>query len=508
MAPTLRGAHIRMHAPPSGYDWSVDPQFKVPGTNDPYPVQGLRGRDRLGVLVHDPMSGVELQKFDVPTSWGDRIFVLKYLYSVYEPQRYDVVVFKNPNDPGINYIKRLIGLPGEMIALIDGDVFTRRIQPGDTDARNTWLLPGWSVARKPERAQRAMWQPVFDSEYQPLTDSANGRKFFHVPWRGAGPTAAQWSIEGRKSYTFAGTGPASLEWDSARRPINDSYAYNENPGVSPDMLSYPVSDVRVCFGVRPEAPGLKVAAVLHSRRHEFRAEIDGAAVTLRMKPDGNDQWRTIGQGALPAPLAPGAVANLDVWFVDQTIQLFLDDRLIARGEYDWSPDERLRATLGFGAEEAQLDNRSLLGLNAVQVRQGLPHKYPTPRVHVDFDGGGFTLHRVSLARDIYYQPRLYYNSNDRGLPHSRAGQPAAGTNPQQPINLSPEQLFVCGDNSPASLDARLWDKPNPWVAQLDPTIGVVHRDLLIGKAFFVYFPSPHKDRSVWAPDFGDMRFIW
>jgi len=92
--------------------------------------------------------------------------------------------------------------------------------------------------------------------------------------------------------------------------------------------------------------------------------------------------------------------------------------------------------------------------------------------------------------------------------HSRRGQPAHGTHPKSTVILNQDQFFVCGDNSPQSLDARLWDVPNPWVAEMDRTTGVVNRDLLIGKAFFVYFPAPYRNHGVPVPDFGSMRFIW
>lgn len=58
---------------------------------------------------------------------GDFIFVNKYVYGlrlpvintkileVGEPQRGDVIVFRLPSDPSTNYIKRLIGLPGDTI---------------------------------------------------------------------------------------------------------------------------------------------------------------------------------------------------------------------------------------------------------------------------------------------------------------------------------------------------------------------------------------------------------
>lgn len=58
---------------------------------------------------------------------GDFIFVKKYSYGLRlpvtetkiidtgEPERGDVVVFRLPSDPSINYIKRVVGLPGDVI---------------------------------------------------------------------------------------------------------------------------------------------------------------------------------------------------------------------------------------------------------------------------------------------------------------------------------------------------------------------------------------------------------
>ena len=71
---------------------------------------------------------------------GDRLFVSKYTYGYSrhsfpfspnifsgrllfnEPKRGDVVVFKTPVDNRTDYIKRLIGLPGDKIKFIDGDL--------------------------------------------------------------------------------------------------------------------------------------------------------------------------------------------------------------------------------------------------------------------------------------------------------------------------------------------------------------------------------------------------
>ncbi|MDC0525167.1 signal peptidase I, partial [Pelagibacteraceae bacterium] len=87
------------------------------------------------------------QPFYIPSSSmeptllvGDRIFVSKYefgyskhsfpfspnfsnnRYFYKKPKRGDLIVFKTPSDNRTDYIKRLIGLPGDTIQFIDGNL--------------------------------------------------------------------------------------------------------------------------------------------------------------------------------------------------------------------------------------------------------------------------------------------------------------------------------------------------------------------------------------------------
>ncbi len=89
-----------------------------------------------------------LQPFYIPSSSmepnllvGDRLFVTKYSYGFSkhsfpfsppifkgrvffsEPKRGDVVVFKTPADNRTDYIKRLIGLPGDRIQFVDSNLY-------------------------------------------------------------------------------------------------------------------------------------------------------------------------------------------------------------------------------------------------------------------------------------------------------------------------------------------------------------------------------------------------
>jgi len=94
-----------------------------------------------------------LQPFYIPSSSmepnlliGDRLFVTKFSYgyskhsfpfspNVFngrilfsEPKRGDVIVFKTPSDNRTDYIKRLIGIPGDQIQFIDGNLYINKNQ--------------------------------------------------------------------------------------------------------------------------------------------------------------------------------------------------------------------------------------------------------------------------------------------------------------------------------------------------------------------------------------------
>jgi signal peptidase I len=54
---------------------------------------------------------------------GDYILTSKIAYKFEKPRRGDVIVFKSPKNPDIDYIKRIIGLPGDQIMINDGEVY-------------------------------------------------------------------------------------------------------------------------------------------------------------------------------------------------------------------------------------------------------------------------------------------------------------------------------------------------------------------------------------------------
>ena len=54
---------------------------------------------------------------------GDRLFGFRLSYLFSQPERGDVIIFKYPVDEEQNFIKRVIGLPGETVTIDEGKIY-------------------------------------------------------------------------------------------------------------------------------------------------------------------------------------------------------------------------------------------------------------------------------------------------------------------------------------------------------------------------------------------------
>ena len=54
---------------------------------------------------------------------GDRILVNKFIYRFTQPKRGDVIVFIYPEDKSKDFIKRLVGLPGDVVEIKGGSIY-------------------------------------------------------------------------------------------------------------------------------------------------------------------------------------------------------------------------------------------------------------------------------------------------------------------------------------------------------------------------------------------------
>ena len=54
---------------------------------------------------------------------GDRVFGNRLTYKFSDPKRFDIIIFKYPDDESQLFIKRIIGLPGETVEIHDGNIY-------------------------------------------------------------------------------------------------------------------------------------------------------------------------------------------------------------------------------------------------------------------------------------------------------------------------------------------------------------------------------------------------
>lgn len=99
---------------------------------------------------------------------ADYLIVDKFRYKLGDPKRGEVIVFVSPEDSSQNYIKRVIGLPGEKVTIKDDQVFIN-----DQKITNDFVLepPGdQTPAIEPDFF---LEQKLGDNEYFVLGDNRN-----------------------------------------------------------------------------------------------------------------------------------------------------------------------------------------------------------------------------------------------------------------------------------------------------------------------------------------------
>ena len=70
---------------------------------------------------------------------GDRVLVLKFWYALpsIEPKRGQIIVFKYPVDPRRDFVKRVIGLPGDKVEMKNGTVYINDKELFEPYVKNT-----------------------------------------------------------------------------------------------------------------------------------------------------------------------------------------------------------------------------------------------------------------------------------------------------------------------------------------------------------------------------------
>ncbi len=500
MATTLMGAHMRFRCPDCGYTFDVNYMSQGPGDDisipsNAGPVLREEGPRRYEWVdkdydircpncgYHFPLDdrfGLDADARNPPVRYGDRILVLKYLYLFEQPKRWDVVVFKSPADPEKyhyeqNYIKRLVGEPGESICILDGDVYTGT---GDD-------ITKFKIQTKPRYAQEALWRNVYDNDYFPLGLTRGGEKW-QQPWvvrsgtgwsgprGGAVSTDVSVTHKQQRVFTFDNlSGSSTLHFDpnaNATDAFTDYLAYDQG---GPASRIHAVSDLKLDFFYQRKAGDGPLRLSLSKNDDTFIAELTpGHARLIRAQRDGSHEV-VLAERDLPKTAEP-----VEVDFSNHDYQVAL--RVGDKDVFVTTP------------EQYHPDIKQLLA-------DFYAHRPPTaPSVEISAANQRSVFSHLKLSRDIYY-----LNRDPR--------REALAATPDDIMHLGKDEFFVMGDNSAESFDARYWQDPInlPWY-DLKVGPGRVPERFMLGKAFFVYWPAgfrPFSGAPPLAPDFGEMRFI-
>jgi signal peptidase I len=474
---------------------------------------------------------------------GDRVLVNKYIYDsgLRDPQRNDVVVFRCPyrdryfdrrinqeNDVGLldNFIKRLLGLAGETLAIFFGQIFvtTDLVYPRDLDGDLLSLSPdgadpldlwrkeymyqgaqrprdlfkfgkldlgppgrtwkGFTIIRKSPDTMLAMRRPVYDNDHQ-AKDLIQAR--FPARWQPAG--ASSWSADTDKSFRHDGKSVAAPEWlryHNILRPRDwsEGAARTHKPQLITDFSGYnsyesETHDGRDIGGNWVGDLMLEFELTVDRAEGEFRVELSrgvdrfqarwnlstGKCTLVRLQDGSKDKD---GKELATADTAIKSPGTYQVRFAnfDERLTVWVDRRLpFGDGQVyprAWSYDKDKGAFVNTGPTKNDLEPASI-GSRGAAVR----------------------VQHLQLWRNTYYT--LDTKKSDARLPDFKDPVRDAERFWSDPDQWDPLRKldvltmyvqkghYLClGDNSPESFDSRGW--------------GTVPQRLMLGRALVVYYP--------------------
>jgi len=323
---------------------------------------------------------------------GRRVVIDKWSLWAQTPSRWRVVAIRPPAGPVRQAVKRVVGLPGEQLAIRDGDLYANeRIVRKRLDELQLMAVMVHDDRFRMRQAPSSRWQP----------EASDTR------WRDQG---GWWAFDPDSAGSEAQSPRLPIDWLVYRHwpcapvpgprlrevPVTDNDAYNQG-------LSRPLND----------AHDLMLSAWLKWDEVEVLA--------LRVH-DGADKWelwlwphegrlqrlhngRTVRTTGL-APIPGGGWMKLDFALCDRQLLLGLGDRMV------------YRCLLGAAPAARAGTSRPL----AVGVR-----------------GGRIQLRALRVLRDVVY---THPDGTLRPWP--------------APARLAAGELLVLGDNGPVSWDGRHW----------------------------------------------------
>ncbi len=325
---------------------------------------------------------------------GDRVGIDRWVYRWRRPARWEVVAFRSPGQDHSLGVKRIVGLPGEVLEFRQGQVYAngRMIRKSLAQLRDVaQRVHDQRYTSEAADPVRARWQPEPGARWQPVY---SGFQLRPAEGKSVGSSGDfQWLAYHHRLGGWAERG--------ATAPIWDSYAYNQ--GLSRQL--YQVTDVLLVGNLIPEEPGGQVAWEVQGAGKRYRVVVD---IGQRRATLFRNRQRVHGSDLPVAALRSGT--QFELAWCDGQLLFSLGGRQVFRF-CDPSVEEA-------GAVEAEWEEtRAVFRMGA--------------------RGGAWVVDRLQVYRDLYYlEPR----STDQPW--------------KTPYQLADNSFFVVGDNIPISRDSR------------------------------------------------------
>jgi signal peptidase I len=481
------------------------------------------------LLLLVPLSGCD--------NSGDRVLVAKFLYDLSPPRRYDVVVFKFPEKPiengtPKNYIKRLLGLPGELIAIFFGQLY-RYSPPADgvpngidekewqaltkmpsnspeamldvwrsppkntSTAEKLWKSKQFEILRKPPAVMLALSRPVYDNDHQ----AKDLKNVLDDRWAPQGTAA--WKADKDNSFKHDGAGSTEhwLRYRHILRPVNwpQGKDLKHWPQLITDLMGYNTYKVHQHSGApTPNWVGdlmLECKLTVEEPKGEFWMElskgVDRFQARFNLQTGVCTLYRIVREGT-QRKLEKLSEKDTGVKSAGQFLLRFAnyDERLTVWVNRDLPFDEgHVYPPPSEVGPDRTMDTEAKNAHNLDGIRNN--DLQPASLASV---GAKVQVHNIKLWRDTYYTgftesgmvvcDHCPPNSNSSSI----VGEDWSLPDKWGPLHkLEPKTIYVypghylcLGDNSQESSDGRQW--------------GLVPERLMLGRALMVYFPFDRAGR--------------
>jgi len=545
MAPGLRGFHRQVKCPSCHYEFGFGVAFDDSVTHGAGSLREPEGPRRLATCPLCSQHGIDVAA--IPTSHGDQLLVNKHVYDLRRPERWETVVFRNPSSPRDAFVKRVVGLPGESIQIVNGDV----------------IIDGKRV-RKALARQLDMRIPVSDLQFSAASEN------WQMPW----DADAEWEFRDQEfrlrsahpegADILAGTVTDSIQPESPRwirfrnwrwfgghhvaeTPLQAEDAEEDWQRFQDQLSEIPVAwsaqlhydsdrGVLMCEGVM--TPELQKNLLRMATHEAFRNAIYRLAALSHLAPV-TDRYGYNSSLGTPEYVVTDLMLEAELAWVrrprsihvripigSETFGLVINTGQNSIVLMSLERKEILRqgdlpktanGASGLKIQVSGFDQQITVSVNDEEVFEALPIEAeeqwkqtveasvsPVSGKRMDPERGaliqlrqaqqsrwafGVTAGEVRITslkmfRDVFYTPGRRKNAVESEF--------------QIPDNC----YFVQGDNSPVSSDSRNWNQP------------AVPHNLLLGKPFLVHLPSrpgilrfAGREWPIRIPDWNRMRYI-